>query len=241
MSDASGASSLRSQFRWLARTPLHPQWLLATQDPGPRLRQCRGTVLDIGAANRWLALHLPEDTRYIAFDYPTTAVGMYGCRPDVFGDAHRLPFADATIDAVACFEVLEHTRDPDAVLAEIARVLKPGGFAELSMPFLYPVHDAPYDFQRWTVHGWERSGSRCGLEVERLQPTNSALQASAVLACLALAAPAAGAHGLRRLLLLALLGPLVLAINLAATMLGWFWPEWPALTTSYRVTLRKPQ
>lgn len=241
MSDGSVAGKLKRKLQWLARTPLHPQWLLADQELGDQLRQCHGTILDIGAASRWLASCLADDARYIALDYPTTAVGMYGCRPDVFADAHHLPFSDGCIDAVACFEVLEHTTDPELVLAEIARVLKPGGFAELSKPFLYPVHDAPYDFQRWTVHGWERSARRSGLEVERLQPTNSALRASATLACLALAGPAAGSKGFRRIVLLALLGPLVLAINLAAAVLDRFWPGWPALTTSYRVTLRKPR
>lgn len=241
MSDGSGAGNLKRKLQWLARTPLHPQWLLADQAPGERLRQCHGTILDIGAASRWLVSHLASDARYIALDYPATAVGMYGCKPDVFADAHRLPMADGRIDAAACFEVLEHTTAPEVVLAEIARVLKPSGFAELSQPFPYPVHDAPYDYQRWTIHGRQRSARRCGLEIECLQPTNSALRASAVLACLALAGPAAEASGFRRLMLLALLGPLVLAINLVASALDRIWPSWPVLTTSYRVTLLKPR
>ncbi|KOR29987.1 hypothetical protein TI04_07295, partial [Achromatium sp. WMS2] len=41
----------------------------------------------------------------------------------------------------------------DKALAEIHRVLKPGGRLYLSVPFFYPIHDAPYDFLRFTIHG----------------------------------------------------------------------------------------
>ena len=54
------------------------------------------------------------------------------------GDAGRLPFADDSFDAVICSEVLEHLRDVDLALAEIDRVLKPGGKFALSVPRYWP-------------------------------------------------------------------------------------------------------
>jgi SAM-dependent methyltransferase len=45
----------------------------------------------------------------------------------VVGDATRLPFADASIDLVHCEHVLEHLPNPTALMAEVSRVLKPGG------------------------------------------------------------------------------------------------------------------
>jgi SAM-dependent methyltransferase len=54
------------------------------------------------------------------------------------GDAARLPFADNSFDRVLCSEVLEHVPDPDAVLAEIARILKPGGIFAASVPRYWP-------------------------------------------------------------------------------------------------------
>lgn len=54
------------------------------------------------------------------------------------GDANRLPFTDASFDAVICSEVLEHLPDVDAALAEIDRVLKPGGRFALSVPRWWP-------------------------------------------------------------------------------------------------------
>ncbi len=50
------------------------------------------------------------------------------------GDSHSLDFPDASFDAVTCFEMLEHVFDPKAVLNEMYRVLKPGGYVVLLVP-----------------------------------------------------------------------------------------------------------
>jgi SAM-dependent methyltransferase len=54
------------------------------------------------------------------------------------GDALHLPFADATFDRVICAEVLEHVPDDRGAMAEIARVLKPGGTAAVTVPRFWP-------------------------------------------------------------------------------------------------------
>lgn len=56
----------------------------------------------------------------------------------VEGDAYRTPYADATFDAVICSEVLEHLEDYHAALAEITRVLKPGGVFVATVPRAWP-------------------------------------------------------------------------------------------------------
>jgi SAM-dependent methyltransferase len=56
-------------------------------------------------------------------------------------DIHKIPFQDNTFDAVLCNHVLEHVRDDIQAMQEIARVLKPGGFAILQVPFFHPVPD----------------------------------------------------------------------------------------------------
>jgi len=224
----------------LKKTPLHPQWLMPPRQLSEGLRSCSGVVLDIGAADRWLRPALRAEAHYVALDYPATAVGLYGLNPDVFGDARRLPFADESIDAVACFEVLEHVPDPQAVLSEVARVLVPGGVVNLSMPFLYPVHDAPYDFQRWTLYGWQRSLNDAGLHVEHAAAACHPLHAGAVLASLALAGPLQAVRGWRRIPGLLVVALLVPVLNIGAWVLAFVWPRWDAMTTTHHVVARKP-
>lgn len=63
------------------------------------------------------------------------------------GDAHALPLCDGCVDACVCFETVEHLRDPRAFVAELGRVMVPGGVLVLSTPdrrsSLIP-HDNPF-------------------------------------------------------------------------------------------------
>src|SRR3954466_3291660 len=112
----------------LRRTILHPQWLVLRKDDIQRAwvrENAHGLVLDIGSADgrarEWL-----ENCEYIGLDHPATPGAMYGTRPALFADGAALPFGGATFDTALLLEVLEHVADARGVLAEIARVLKPG-------------------------------------------------------------------------------------------------------------------
>jgi ubiquinone/menaquinone biosynthesis C-methylase UbiE len=56
-------------------------------------------------------------------------------------DIHEIPFGENHFDAVLCNHVLEHVRDDIKAMSEIKRVLKPGGWAILQVPFFSPVPD----------------------------------------------------------------------------------------------------
>jgi SAM-dependent methyltransferase len=60
--------------------------------------------------------------------------------PDLVGDIHALPFVDNSIDAIICISVLEHVEDPIRAFEEMYRVLKPGGYCFIYVPFLYYYH-----------------------------------------------------------------------------------------------------
>ena len=75
---------------------------------------------------------------------------------DVVGDAHALPFADATFDLVVVMNAFEHYREPDTVVAQIQRVLTPGGLVLVQTAFLQPVHEAPHHYFNCTRHGLEQ-------------------------------------------------------------------------------------
>lgn len=75
---------------------------------------------------------------------------------DVACDGHSLPFADESFDAVVAQAVLEHVADPHRVVAEMHRVLRPGGVAYAETPFMQQVHEGAYDFTRFTELGHRR-------------------------------------------------------------------------------------
>jgi SAM-dependent methyltransferase len=72
---------------------------------------------------------------------------------DMVADAHDLPFDDDSFDTIIAIEVFEHLQYPHKAAEEVRRVLKPGGKAMVSTPFLFRVHGDPYDFTRFTKRG----------------------------------------------------------------------------------------
>lgn len=67
-------------------------------------------------------------------------------------DIHQMPFGNNSFDSVLCNHVLEHVNDDIAAMKEIARVLKPGGFAILQVPFFAPVPDTTVSDPTITDH-----------------------------------------------------------------------------------------
>ena len=60
-------------------------------------------------------------------------------------DIHQIPFPENQFDVILCNHVLEHVRDDLQAMREIHRVLKPGGFAILQIPFFNPVPDQTFE------------------------------------------------------------------------------------------------
>ena len=72
---------------------------------------------------------------------------------DVVCDVGSLPFKRDSVDAFISRSVLEHIPDTSAVIQQFNRCTKPGGLSMHLIPFLYPFHASPYDFQRYTHKG----------------------------------------------------------------------------------------
>lgn len=75
---------------------------------------------------------------------------------DALYDGLTIPYPDHSFDTLLCTQVLEHAHDPEQLVTECARVLRPGSRAFFSMPFTYPEHEVPYDFRRFTRFEHER-------------------------------------------------------------------------------------
>ncbi len=101
-------------------------------------------TLDIGCAN---APYGNLFTDRVGFDF------VNGPGVDVVGDAHELPFGDGEFKQILCTEVLEHLHTPQRALDEMCRVLEPGGVLILTTRFVFPLHDTPHDYFRYTIYG----------------------------------------------------------------------------------------
>lgn len=135
-------------------------------------RATANSVLDLGAGSK------PYERLYDAYFSSSTAVDVPHSphdtsSVDLFASADKLPFDDGSFDCVICTEVLEHCREPRSVMAEIARVLKRGGWAFLTTPFLLPLHEMPFDYYRYTPSALGDLGETAGLSVASIQPRGS--------------------------------------------------------------------
>ncbi len=88
-----------------------------------------------------------HDVRLISCDIYASA------NVDVLADGHFLPFRSASFDGVAAQAVLEHVLDPALAVSEMHRVLKPGGIVYAETSFMQQVHEAAFDFTRFTHSG----------------------------------------------------------------------------------------
>ena len=72
---------------------------------------------------------------------------------DVIGDAHTLPFKENFFNNIILTNLLEHVQEPQKVISETCRVLKPNGHVIVYTPFMYPIHGDPNDYWRFTDEG----------------------------------------------------------------------------------------
>lgn len=147
---------IRTLFHCLRYTPLHPQWFAYRSERKRHMsisRAVKGRILDIGCGRQSIAQFISSSCEYISLDYPSTGLLLYESTPNVLADASSLPFEDDIFDTVLLLEVLEHLPSPETAIKEAKRVLSEDGTLIVSTPFLYPIHDAPNDYRRWTKHG----------------------------------------------------------------------------------------
>lgn len=180
---APSPKSLRQRLRALWKhTVLNPYYLehrLLRDGIAAEAGALSGRLLDVGCGDRPYAPLIPGAARYVGIEHPGAVMNVEPALRasfarvrelvDAFADAQEIPFADASFDSVLCTEVLEHVADPAAVAREIRRVLRPGGRALLTVPFLAELHQVPYDFRRFTIFGIRRLLEEAGLEVERVR------------------------------------------------------------------------
>lgn len=118
---------------------------------GELARHVRGRTLDIGCGQQPYA-ELFTTTEYIGMELDT-AENRASKRADIYYDGVTFPFLANSFDSAITFQVVEHVFNPDRFLAELNRVLVPGGTLLLTVPFLWDEHEQPNDYARYSSFG----------------------------------------------------------------------------------------
>ncbi|MBL7848891.1 MAG: methyltransferase domain-containing protein [Cyclobacteriaceae bacterium] len=130
-------------------------------------KYARGSFLDLGCGNKpYESLYNPKTERQTGCDVQQSD----GNRVDVICPATELKFESNQFDSILCTQVLEHVYDHHTMMKEIFRVLKPGGHILLTVPFVWELHEEPYDFFRFTPHSLRELFTEAGLAIDYIKP-----------------------------------------------------------------------
>jgi len=116
-----------------------------------------GRILDVGGGDQADYLSLIKFDHYDSINIDPAIAPTW-----VVNVGEEFPLDSETYDAVLSMNTLEHVFDPNFVIGEMYRVLRPGGELVISTPFLYPIHGHPDDFFRPTPSWYQQTLERTG-------------------------------------------------------------------------------
>lgn len=129
----------------------------------------KGTLYDLGAGESpYKDFFLEYADQYIAVDW---AGSFHNTKADIAADLNLpLPIDSEVADTVVSLSVMEHLCEPQTMLNEAFRILKPGGGIVLQVPWQWWIHEAPYDFYRYTPHGLKYLFEKAGFDDVVVEP-----------------------------------------------------------------------
>ncbi|GAB2784028.1 hypothetical protein GCM10027275_30160 [Rhabdobacter roseus] len=126
----------------------------------------KGTLVDIGCGIKPYREYILENssvTNYIGVEWEGTSYHLR-VKPEKYWDGKTLPFDNESVESCMATEVFEHLSNPVQVGKEAYRILKPEGVLFLTVPFLWPLHEVPYDEYRYTPFSIKRILMEAGFE-----------------------------------------------------------------------------
>jgi glycosyltransferase involved in cell wall biosynthesis/SAM-dependent methyltransferase len=140
------------------------------------LEEFHGVLLDVGSGTKPYSSFITSENKrvqeYVGLDLKPEAGSQ--CLPDLIWDGYTIPFPDNAVSCAMATEVFEHVPDPEKLMTEILRVLKPGGRLFFSVPFLWRLHTVPRDEYRYTPFSLERHLKNAGFSDIILRPLGGA-------------------------------------------------------------------
>lgn len=135
-----------------------------------------GPTLDVGCGTMpWKDLFV-ENIPYHGLEINQTR-NLENPNVDYLYDGTTFPVGSNVYSVVVCFQVLEHSFEPERMLNECNRVLRQGGSLLLTVPFIWPEHEQPWDSQRFTSYGLVDRLAKSGFQVKSMIKTNIGVSA----------------------------------------------------------------
>ncbi len=134
-------------------------------------KYAKGKLVDIGCGNKpyeiWFEGKISE---YIGCDIVQSSSN----KVDVLCEANAIPLESNSYDTLISTQAIEHIEDYQGMVNEAYRLLKADGYFILSGPFYWHLHEEPYDFFRFTKHGFRYILEKAGFEVCEVTPNGGA-------------------------------------------------------------------
>lgn len=174
--------------KWYKRQQFQPSWYslsflpyyiirralyLHIRDLAPNISH--GRLLDFGCGSKPYK-NLFAVNEYTGIDIENTGHPHDNEEIDVYYDGQTIPFPECHFDSLLCSEVLEHVFEPDQILKEINRVLKPGAKCLFTTPFVWNEHEVPWDYARYSSYGLPSLLEKNGFEIIESRKTTHAAE-----------------------------------------------------------------
>lgn len=130
----------------------------------------RGKLYDLGCGNApYREFFMRYAEQYIGVDWSKS---NYGVGADLLADLNEsLPIESGTADTVVSLSVLEHLYNPEKMILEAYRILKVDGAIVLQVPWQWWIHEAPYDYFRYSPYGLMHLLVKAGFRNVDIEPT----------------------------------------------------------------------
>jgi SAM-dependent methyltransferase len=138
------------------------------------LPKLKGDLLDIGCGKMPYKNYIVENSKvisYIGLDIESALEYDTTVKPDFTWNGKIMPFENNTFECAFGTEVLEHCPEPEVVLKEVFRVLKPEGVFFFTVPFLWNLHEVPHDEYRYTPFSLARHLKNAGFSKIEIKAT----------------------------------------------------------------------
>lgn len=162
ISKPSQSHSNRRSYNWL----IYDQWDRWLVEYS---KYYKGTLVDLGCGNTpYKAFFLQYADSYIGVDWSNT---LHDLKADVISDLNvKVELPDTCADTIISLSVMEHLCEPQNFLNESYRILKDDGIMIVQIPWMWWIHEAPYDYFRYSPYGLKYMFEKSGFEEVEVQP-----------------------------------------------------------------------